>query len=52
MAFYFRFIEKPALALDDVDFDASINGIINWPGLWMGWMQAENIAENIRSGIF
>jgi hypothetical protein len=50
-AFYPGSIEGPTSAPDDVGFDAPINGIINWPGSWMGWIQAENTAGNIGSGI-
>jgi hypothetical protein len=34
-AFYLGSIKGLSLALDDINFDAPINGIINWPGLWM-----------------
>jgi hypothetical protein len=50
-AFYPGSIKGLTLALDNVGFDAPINGIINWPRSWMGWIQAENTARNIRSGI-
>jgi len=48
-AFYPGSIEGPASALDDIDFDAPIFGIINWPGPWTGWIQTENTAGNIES---
>jgi hypothetical protein len=44
-------IEGPTSVPDDIGFDAPINGIINWPGSWMGWTQTENAAGNIGSGI-
>jgi hypothetical protein len=50
-AFYPRSIAGPTSALDDIDFDAPIFGIINWPGPWTGWTQAENTAGNIGSGM-
>jgi hypothetical protein len=48
-AFYPKSIEGPTAALDDINFDAPINGIINFPKLWIGWMQAENRTKNIES---
>ena len=33
-AFYPGSIEGPASALDDIDFDAPIFGIINWPNTY------------------
>jgi hypothetical protein len=50
-AFYPKSIEGSTAASDDINFDAPINGIINFPKQWMGWMQAENRAGNIGSGI-
>jgi hypothetical protein len=50
-AFYPGSIEGPASALDDIDFDAPVFGIVNWPGLWTGWIKTENTARNIGSGM-
>jgi hypothetical protein len=48
-AFYPESIEVPSAAPDDIDFDAPINGIINFPKSWIGWMQVENRTGNIES---
>ncbi|KAH7379668.1 hypothetical protein BKA64DRAFT_685939 [Cadophora sp. MPI-SDFR-AT-0126] len=49
--YYPTSIEGPASALDDIDFDAPIFSIINWPGQFTGWTQTENMAGNIGSGM-
>jgi hypothetical protein len=46
-AFYPESIGGSTAALDDINFDAPINGILNFPEQWMGWMQVENRAGNI-----
>jgi hypothetical protein len=48
-AFYPESVEGPTAALDDINFDAPINGIINFPEPWIGWMQIENRTGNIES---
>jgi hypothetical protein len=48
-AFYPESIEGLSAAPDDIDFDAPINGIINFPKSWIGWMQVENRTGNIES---
>jgi hypothetical protein len=35
-AFYPESIKGPTAALDDINFDAPINGIINFPKSWIG----------------
>ncbi|CZT13961.1 uncharacterized protein RAG0_17645 [Rhynchosporium agropyri] len=44
-------IEGPALALDDIDFDAPIFSIIMWPAPWTGWIPTENTASITGSGM-
>jgi hypothetical protein len=41
-AFYFESIEGPTTSLSDINFDAPVNSIINFPELWIEWMQTEN----------
>ncbi|PVH69049.1 hypothetical protein DL98DRAFT_522401 [Cadophora sp. DSE1049] len=47
--FYHKSIGGPTAAPDHINFDAPVNGIINFPEPWVEWMQAENRAGYIES---
>jgi hypothetical protein len=50
-AFYLESIEGPTTSLNDINFDAPVNSVINFPELWIEWMQTENRTEYIESSI-
>ncbi|KAI8710400.1 hypothetical protein NCS52_01576600 [Fusarium sp. LHS14.1] len=44
-------IEGSSGALDDMNFDAPVNGIINFPEPWVGWMPEEPGTGDVGTGV-